>query len=98
MADTIDADALRARIATAVWLVAGLMALTLAVGALLVTLDANPDNAMVGWVLDAAGLIDWFFWRIFELGDSAQDHLVNWGLAAVSYLAIGYVAERLIRP
>lgn len=91
-------DAFRNRIAAVVWLIAVLAALILAVGALLIALDANADNAMVGWVFDAAKRIDWFFWKIFEMKDRTKNHLVNWGLAAVSYLIVGRIADRIIRP
>ncbi len=90
--------ALRSGIASAVWLVAVAAALILSVGALLISLDANTDNAMVSWVLDAANRIDWRFWKIFEMNDRTQNHLVNWGLAAVAYLIVGRIADSIIRP
>src|SRR3954469_17687022 len=46
--------ALRVRLAQVIWLVAVVCALFLAVGALLIALDANQDNALVGFVLDVA--------------------------------------------
>ncbi len=93
-----SSGALRSRIATAVWLLAVVAALILAVGALLIALDANPHNAAVGRVLDVANRIDWFFWKILEMKDRTQNHLVNWGLAAVAYLVVGRLADRIIRP
>lgn len=90
--------AVRSGIATLVWFLAVLAALILAVGALLIALKANPDDAMVGWVLDWADRIDWFFWKVFERRDRTQNHLVNWGLAAVCYLAVGRIADRILRP
>lgn len=91
-------DAIRGRIASLVWLLAVLAALILAVGALLWSLDANRNNQMVTWVLHAAGTIDGPFWRIFQLNDPTKNHLVNWGLAAVVYLIVGRIADRVIRP
>ena len=93
-----DSDAVRSFTATLVWVLAVLAALVLAVGALLIALKANPDEAMVGWVLDWADRIDWFFWKLFELKDRTANHLVNWGLAAVCYLAAGRIADSIIRP
>jgi hypothetical protein len=90
--------ALRGDIASLVWLLAVLAALTLAFGALLWTLDANRSNSLVGWVLDAAETIDGPFWRIFNLHDATKNHLVNWSLAAVAYLVIGRIADHFIRP
>ncbi len=47
-------NAIRSRIASVVWLVAVVCALFLAVGALLVALKMNQDNAIVAFVLDVA--------------------------------------------
>ncbi len=49
---------MRSRIASVVWLVAVVCALFLAVGALLIALHANQDNAIVKFVLDAADKLD----------------------------------------
>lgn len=95
----------RVRIAQAVWLVAVVCALFLAGGALLITLDANTDNALVRFVLDVADAVDLgVFSRdngIFKLdGSDAQtkNALANWGLGAVAYLVVGRILERIIRP
>ena len=99
------ATALRARIAQLVWLACVLCALALALGALMVALKANTDNALVVFVKDAADTVDLgVFDRnggvlVFE-GDNAgtKNALVNWGLAAVVWLVIGRVLDRIIRP
>lgn len=103
-------DIARSRIASLVWLLAVLAAIVLAVGALLVALDANRDNAIVAFVLDTARKIDGPFWRIFEftkdakgpgdrqVHDVTKEVLVNWGLAAVAYLIAGRILDRIIRP
>jgi hypothetical protein len=98
-------SAVRTRVAQAVWVVAVVCALFLAVGALLVALDANQDNALVKFVLDVADVLDLeVFSRgngIFEFrgGDAAtKNALANWGLAAIAYLVVGRVLERVIRP
>jgi hypothetical protein len=94
-------DAVRNRIASAVWLVAVACAMVLAAGALLVALEANRSNDIVQWVLDAAGSLDGPFWKVFEFEgpDAAvKEHLVNWGLAAVAYLVAGRILDRIIRP
>ena len=41
-----------------IWLLAALAALVLAVGALLIALDANRSNAAVDFVLSAADYVD----------------------------------------
>ena len=50
--------ALRTRLAQLIWLAAVVCALFLAVGALLIALDANQDNPLVGFVLDVADVVD----------------------------------------
>ena len=99
------ANAVRSRIASLVWLVAVVCALFLAVGALLVALKANPDNAIVTFVLDAADRLDLgVFSRdngIFtprKDPNGVKSALINWGLGAVAYLVAGKVADRVIRP
>jgi hypothetical protein len=99
------ANAVRSRIASVVWLVAVVCALFLAVGALLIALKANQDNAIVRFVLDGADTLDLgVFSRkegIFTLhGSSAatKNALVNWGIGAIAYLVVGKVLERIIRP
>jgi hypothetical protein len=86
-------------------LAAVVCALFLAVGALLIALDANQDNALVKFVIDVADAIDLrVFSRdngVFEFdGDNAatKDALANWGLGAVAYLVAGRILERIIRP
>jgi hypothetical protein len=99
------ANAVRSRIASVVWLVAVVCALFLAVGALLIALKANQDNAIVSFVLDGADKLDLgVFSRkegIFTFtGKSAatRSALVNWGIGAIAYLIVGKVLDRIIRP
>ena len=95
-------------IATAVWLIAVVCAVLLAIGALFVVLDFNRDNAVVKFFIDAADSVN----ILGELktftpdgkGEAARHSaevknvLVNWGICAVVYLVVGKVLERLIRP
>ena len=97
--------AVRSRIASLIWLVAVVCALILAVGALLVALKANPDNAIVSFVQGTADKLD--------LGVFSRDNgiftpdkdpngiksaLVNWGIGAIAYLVVGKVLDRIVRP
>jgi hypothetical protein len=94
---------IRVRAAQAVWAVAALLALVLAVGALLVAIDqTNESNGLVRFVLDLADAVDL---GVFDRRDGVMtfdtdsaNALVNWGLAAVVWLVIGRVLERVIRP
>ena len=99
------ARAVRLRLAQVLWLAAVVCALFLAVGALLVALDANPDNALVKLVLDAADALDLGVFDpdkgvfTFKGADAdTKNALVNWGLAAVAYLVVGRIVERIVRP
>ena len=102
---TTTGSALRLRIAQLIWVAAVVCALFLAVGALLIALDANQDNALVKFVLDVADVLDLdVFSRhngvfTFDGSDAAtKNALANWGLAAIAYLVVGRVLERVVRP
>jgi hypothetical protein len=101
--------AVRVRLAALTWLVALTAAIVLSLGAMLVALNANTDNALVEGVLNAARAIDGPFWRVFDFyedtrsgrqgpPDQVKNHLVNWGLAAAAYLLVGRMLSNLIRP
>jgi len=93
----------RNRIAGAVWLVAALCAAVLAIGALLVALEANPANSVVQWFSDAADTLAGPLGEIFIFErdngspDEAKNALVNWGIAAVAYLVVGKLVQRLVK-
>ena len=98
-------NAIRSRIASVVWLVAVVCALFLAVGALLIAVDANPHNALVQFVLDVADKLDVEVFsrtagiKHFTGHDAAtKNALVNWGLAAVAWLVVGRILDRVVRP
>jgi len=98
-------SAVRRRLAQLVWLICVLCALVLALGALLVALKANGDNELVQFIKDAASAVDL---GVFDRGDGVlkfdgdnavtKNALVNWGLAAVVWLIIGRILDRIIRP
>jgi hypothetical protein len=92
-------NAIRSRIASAVWLVAVVCALFLAVGALMVALKMNQDNSIVGFVIDGAERLDFGNLKEFTgKNAAAKSALTNWGIAAVLYLLAGKVVDRAIRP
>lgn len=99
------ATTVRARVAQLIWLACAVCALFLALGALLVALKANHDNALVTFVLDAADAVDLgVFSRedgIKQFGGDGADvknALFNWGLGAVAWLILGRVLDRILRP
>jgi hypothetical protein len=92
-------------LAQVVWLLFLVAALFLAVGALLIALDANTDNALVNFVLEGADRVDLgIFSRDNGIkqfsGPNAdtKNALFNWGLGAAAWLFVGRILERLIRP
>ena len=99
------ANAVRSKLASVVWLVAVVCALFLAVGALLIALQANEGNSIVQFILSTAEKLDGPFSLdkgIFTFPDTqdgqVKSALTNWGIAAVVYLVIGKILDRIIRP
>ncbi len=89
----------RSAVASAVWLVAVVCALVLATGALMVALRMNQQNDLVSLVLDGARRLDFGRLKTFTGKDAAtKAALVDWGVAAVVYLAVGKLLDRVIRP
>jgi hypothetical protein len=101
------ANLVRTRVAQVVWLVCALAALMLAAGALCIALKANQDNGLVTFCIDTADKLDFgvfsrtdgvAHWKGHDHAALTKNALVNWGLAAVIWLVIGRVVERLVRP
>ncbi len=99
------ANRIRTLIARIVWAVAVVLALVLALGALLITLDANRQNEAVSFLLEAADAVDLgIFSRTDGIKEFTQSNadvknaLFNWGLGAVAWLVIGKVLDKIIRP
>ena len=97
--------AVRTRVAQLVWLVFVVCALLLAVGALLVALDANEKNELVDVVLRGADAVDLGVFsrdngiKEFRGGNAeVKNALFNWGLGAIAYLVVGRILDRIIRP
>jgi hypothetical protein len=88
-----------------VWLLFLLAALFLAVGALLITLDANHDNDLVKFVLEGADRVDLGIFsrdngikQFSGANAETKNALFNWGLGAAAWLFVGRILDRLIRP
>ena len=98
----------RARIAQALWFGCVACALVLAGGALLIALQgagSNEGNALYRFFVDGGDRLDFVvFARENGLFDfvgkrsDVKDALTNWGIAAIVWLVIGRVLERLLRP
>jgi hypothetical protein len=95
----------RTVLAQVVWLLFLTAAMFLAVGALLIALDANRQNDLVKFVLEGADRVDLGIFSkdngIKEFsGENAEtkNALFNWGLGAAAWLFVGRILDRLIRP
>ena len=102
---TTVATKIRARLAQLIWLVCALAALVLAVGALLIALDANRSNALVDFVLRTADVLDLGVFsrkdgikQFRGQGAEVKNALFNWGLGAIAWLVVGRVLDRIIKP
>ncbi len=77
--------------------VVAVVATIIAIGVLLVVLDANPANDIVKALLDAARWLVGPFEDFFSLDDPKLEVAVNWGLALVVYVLVGRTAASLLR-
>jgi len=87
------------------WLLFLVAALFLAVGALLIALDANRDNDLVKCVLEGADRVDLGIFsktngiKQFSGSDAeTKNALFNWGIGAAVWLFVGRLLDRMIRP
>jgi hypothetical protein len=101
------ANMVRARIAQVVWILCVLAALFLAAGALCIALKANLDNGLVKFCIDTADKLDFgafsrtdgvAHWKGHTHSALTKNACVNWGLAAVVWLVVGRIVERVVRP
>ena len=83
-------------LARVVRLIVGIVVLIIVAGIVLVLLKANPTNAIVSDVHDAARWFAGPFDGIFSLHNARVALAVNWGLAAVVYLIVGGLIARLL--
>jgi hypothetical protein len=79
----------------------------LAVGALCIALKANGDNSLVKFCIDTADKLDLAafsrtdgvaHWKGHSHSALTKNACVNWGLAAVVWLIVGKIVERVVRP
>jgi len=67
------------------------------IGIVLVLLEANRDNAVVDWLVGAAGWLAEPFDNVFSMDNRKERIAVNYGLAAVVYALVGGLIARLLR-
>jgi len=78
-------------------IITAIVALIIAVGILLVVLEANRGNDIVSTILDAARSLVGPFKDIFDLEDRKLETAVNWGLALLIYVVVGRLISSLLR-
>jgi hypothetical protein len=83
-------------LARVVRLIVAIVVLIIVAGIVLVLLKANPSNAAVSDVHDAARWLVGPFDGIFSFHNARVALAVNWGLAAVVYLIVGGLIARLL--
>jgi hypothetical protein len=84
-------------IARIVSLVTSVVVGLIVVGIVLVLLEANRDNAIVDWLVGAAGWLAAPFDNVFSMDSRKERIAVNYGLAAVVYALVGGLILRLLR-
>ena len=95
----------RSYVSRAIWVIALLAALALAIGALMIALKANQGNTLVEFVLNLADTADLgLFSRengIKQFGGAdaeIKNALFNWGLGALAWLIVGRIVAGVVRP
>ncbi|HEX2088102.1 MAG TPA: hypothetical protein VHF89_20615 [Solirubrobacteraceae bacterium] len=88
-----------ARVAGLIALLGMLVAFVIAIGIVLVVLDARETNDIVSVWLDVSRWLTEPFHGMFDL-ERGKEHLqtgINWGIAAVVYLVLATILSRLVR-
>jgi hypothetical protein len=83
-------------LARAIRMIAGIVALIIVAGILLVVLDANLGNQIANAVHDAAAWLASPFNGLLNFSKHKTEVAVNWGIAAVVYYLVGHFLARLI--
>jgi hypothetical protein len=73
------------------WIVAAIIV----AGILLFVFSANPHNALVSDIHDAAAWLVGPFKNLFSLSSAKATVALNWGIAAIVYLAVAHVLAGL---
>jgi hypothetical protein len=86
----------RASVARAIVMIGTVVAAILIVGIVLTLLGANPSNAIVNAISDAARFLAGPFAGLFQLHGHKLKIAVNWGIAAVVWYALARVIARAL--
>jgi hypothetical protein len=102
----VGSDAVRARVASIVWIVAVVCAVIVVLGAILVALGSGvrTGNPVVQFINDTADALAGPFGKMFSYQkdngkpDVVQNTVLGYGIAAVVYLVVGKIVSRVIHP
>ena len=83
-------------VARLIRLTASIVVAVIVVAIILRLPSANPSNAVVSHIHDAARALVGPFAGVFSLRDGKAAMAINWGLAALVYLTAGHVIAGLI--
>ncbi len=75
---------------------AGIVAAIIVAAILLRVFSANPHNVVVSDIHDAGAWLAGPFKNIFSVGSAKGSMALNWGIAAVVYLAVAHILAGLI--
>jgi cytochrome oxidase Cu insertion factor (SCO1/SenC/PrrC family) len=84
-------------VARVIVVIASLVFLIIALGILLIVLDANPGNAVVQTVTALARFLVGPFDGLFTFRDQQLETAINWGIAGFVWLIAAGLVARLLR-
>jgi hypothetical protein len=82
-------------VARLIRIIGGVVAAIIVAAILLRLLSANPHNTVVSDIHDAGAWLVGPFKSIFSVGSAKTSMAVNWGIAAVVYLAVASLLASL---
>ncbi len=105
----MDAAKARTLVARIIWGLCVLFAGVLAAAVLLIAIDANSRNELVRFIINFADNVDLGYFDLTDpikdfdksVTDPAEDvktALFNYGIAAIVWLVVGRLLDRVIRP
>jgi hypothetical protein len=95
MAASAGAGAI-ATVARVIRLVAGIVALIIALGIVFVALQASPSNTIVSHVHDWGNWLTTPFHNMFHVRGARGTLALNWGIAILVYLAVAWLITRML--
>ncbi|NGN67122.1 hypothetical protein G5C51_24835 [Streptomyces sp. A7024] len=83
--------------AVAIAVIADIAAIVIGLWILMYVLDANRTNSLVDFIQDSAAWLAGWSRDMFQVNPDWWRVLLNYGIAAVVYLAIGHALARTVR-